>query len=170
MMTNKLKFSYAQMEHAIDNFVDQINKQDITYDYIYGIARGGLVPAVRMSHRLGIPMKVITWSTRDGNIQNHNDIIEIVELLNSGKMLLVVEDIIDSGRTINSIFEYLNEQLQDQYFLTSQLHIATMINNVDVNLIPAYTSISISRETDDAWYEFWWENKNKDETYSPSGF
>lgn len=169
-MSNKLRFSYGQMESTLDNFVKQIVKNPDPYDRIIGIARGGLVPAVRLSHRLGVPMCIVTWTLRDGNIQSHADIQQIVQLLKQGKRLLIVEDIIDSGRTINSILEYLYSELNEQCFLADQLHIATMINNVDVNLIPNYTGISISRDIDDAWYEFWWENKNKDETYSTGGF
>ena len=41
------------------------------------------------------------WQTRDGNIQDHNELIEILN--NKNKNILVIDDINDSGTTLNGI-------------------------------------------------------------------
>lgn len=51
-------------------------------DYIYGVPRGGLVPAVMLSHRLGVPL-----------------IHELDDKQVLGKTL-IVDDIYDTGRTM----------------------------------------------------------------------
>lgn len=158
------------MENALENFTQHIKRSNIAYDRVVGIVRGGLVPAVRLSHKLEIPMHTIAWSLRDGKIQSQKDIQSLVEMLRSGKRVLIVEDIIDSGRTLNTIFDYIYQQLGDVCQLPEQLHVATLINNVDIDIVPKYTSISISRKTDETWYQFWWENKYRDETYSQGEF
>jgi len=65
----------------IASFIDLDSKRRI--DMIYGIPRGGLIPAVMLSHRLNIP--VVTHLDYD-TISNHS--------------ILVVDDIIDSGKTM----------------------------------------------------------------------
>jgi hypoxanthine phosphoribosyltransferase len=84
-----------------------IKPQLVEYDAIVGLSRGGLVPAVELSHYLNIPMYIADISHPDSkgdNINQHKDIIPDVKEIN----LLVVDDILDSGWSVKSLIERMN--------------------------------------------------------------
>lgn len=63
---------------------NKIIESGITFTHIYGIQRGGLIPAVILSHKLNIPISTLYPVGMNNNC-------------------LVVDDIIDSGETYNII-------------------------------------------------------------------
>jgi len=73
----KTYLSWDDIENAVDDLCQQIPFELPNIDSIHGIARGGLIPAVLISHKLGLP---------------YTDVI----LPNT----LVVDDICDSGVTL----------------------------------------------------------------------
>ena len=73
----KTYLSWDDIESAVDDLCQQIPFELPNIDSIHGIARGGLIPAVLISHKLGLP---------------YTDVI----LPNT----LVVDDICDSGVTL----------------------------------------------------------------------
>ena len=70
-------------------------------DLIVGVVRGGVVPALHLSHELEKPMDVISWQTRDNTKQEHKN--SIIESILSGARVAFVDDINDSGRTFQEI-------------------------------------------------------------------
>ena len=44
--------SWENVDEAIEVLAKQIEDSNIHYEVIYGLARGGLVPAVMLSHKL----------------------------------------------------------------------------------------------------------------------
>ena len=76
---NKIYLSWGDINDAVDNLCNKIRHDQPNIDSIHGIARGGLIPAVLISHKLGLP-----WT----------DVI----LPNT----LVVDDICDSGVTLDN--------------------------------------------------------------------
>ena len=74
---NKIFFSWDDVEVLVDILTNKIRHDQPNIDSIHGIARGGLIPAVLISHKLGLPYtNVILPNT------------------------LVVDDICDSGATL----------------------------------------------------------------------
>ena len=65
---------------------------------VVGIARGGLIPGVIMSHLLNVPFEAVTWQTRDGLIQDVEAIVD-----NNSITTLFVDDICDSGITMEDV-------------------------------------------------------------------
>ena len=80
------------------------------FDYIIGISRGGLVPAVVLSHCLGTPMIPISVSSYQDKVQGKKVFLN-AGLLDSlpleGKRLLVVDDIWDTGVTSQVVQGFL---------------------------------------------------------------
>jgi len=75
--------TWDHLQEQVKILVGEINKHKYKkYEYIYGIPRGGLIPATMMSHILEIPL----ITTLDWEVMKHR--------------ILVVDDIIDSGETI----------------------------------------------------------------------
>lgn len=73
---------------AIRNAVLDSKRQ---FRYIHGIPRGGLIPAVMLSHKLRIPLIMDT------------NILHIIE-----EPTIIVEDIVDTGETLRRLGNWQN--------------------------------------------------------------
>lgn len=91
----KLVFKDGKFYYQWDRYQEDICllADELTYEpsVIIGIARGGCVPAVHLSHLLGKPFKAVTWQTRDGGVKEKYKVPEYA---------LIVDDINDSGQTL----------------------------------------------------------------------
>ena len=96
-MANKLYLSWKWVDEQINTIGDKLEGYDL--EFIGGIPRGGLIPAVMMSHAFGI--KYISYSS--------------AKLLSGElrKRTLVVDDISDTGVTM--------KEADDLGFLTAAL-------------------------------------------------
>lgn len=94
--------SWTEVTDCCDNIHRQIQNEQ--FDKIVGIARGGAIPGVILSHKLGIPVYTIGLKTYEDEKQT--DHIEVYGLdpvfyLNcKNKRILIVDDICDSGQSI----------------------------------------------------------------------
>lgn len=77
-VVGKVYISWKDVEQLVQKIAEQINKDEIKF--ISGLSRGGLIPAVMLSHLTGIPYS----STPNAH----------------GKKCLIVDDICDSGKTL----------------------------------------------------------------------
>ena len=84
---SKVYLSWDDIEWLINYLAQQIIESGEQIDSIYGLPRGGLVPAVMLSHKLNIPMtnKPISPNT------------------------LIVDDICDSGETFFTVWKKYHE-------------------------------------------------------------
>lgn len=90
LVFDKPKKFYSWDEYNFD-ICDLADHLKFEPSVIIGIARGGLVPAVQLSHLLGKPLVVATWQTRDGGVKEKVKIPDYA---------LIVDDINDSGLTL----------------------------------------------------------------------
>ena len=143
-----MDYTYEMFEHGINDIVEQIdNDCHNDYDYIIGLTRGGLIPAVFLSHRLDVPMLALNWQTRDSNLREmpHN-----FKTLINNKKVLIVDDIIDSGET----FELLIKEITGK---CSHFEIACLIFNEEQKIDCNYKHVTIRRSIDPSWVNFFWE-------------
>lgn len=127
----------------------QIGDYEDTFDYVVGIARGGLIPGVILSHRLKIPFRPMEWSLRDA----HRKYIPPDIILDAwdGKKILLIDDIIDSGETIVTIKNRFNDA-------SKNVKVACLVYNKAQELVvPDFWYKSIDRNEDKNWVNFWWE-------------
>jgi len=126
----------------IDRFVDDLCKQvaDEGYTMVVGLARGGVVPAVMISHKLGIKYDSVVWQTRDGGLQ---EIGRLNNIIVREKKVLIVDDICDSGLTLTQV--KANHPDAD---------VAVLTTKVDTKLVD-YTAKSYYN--DERWVIFPWE-------------
>ena len=147
-------------------------------DYIVGITRGGLTPAVMLSHMLNVPMYALHVSLRDGGDSETNcwmsedafgyvpdekrDLIKSRWDSQFQKNILVVDDINDSGDTIAWIKKdwqstcLPNEDSWKKVW-GNNVRFATLVNNLTSNELIDYTSLEINKTEKDVWIVFPWE-------------
>ena len=78
-VVEKKYLTWSQVDGLVDELVTQVKKDFSNITHIYGIPRGGLIPAVMLSHKLSIPL-----------------VTEPYKNLTT----LIVDDISDSGQTL----------------------------------------------------------------------
>ncbi|MGD2247477.1 MAG: phosphoribosyltransferase family protein [Candidatus Methanofastidiosia archaeon] len=98
---------WSKVDEAIWTLADHVRK-DYHIDMIVGIARGGLIPAVRMSHILdNILMRVMDVKFYK-DIEEHAEFPDITVPLTEpvkDKNILIVDDVADTGKTLKVVKE-----------------------------------------------------------------
>ena len=121
-------------------------------DYIVGIGRGGLVPAAYLSHRTGISLLSVDYSS--GVPSFAEELMEkLAAATREGRAILLVDDINDSGGTI----EALRKSLIDHGAVDTCVRVAVLIDNLRSRAKVDYRSRTIDRSTDKRWFVFPWE-------------
>lgn len=149
-----MNYGFEMFREDIQKLLDEINQDGADYDYIVGVVRGGAVPAACLSYHLGIPMRCVSWSTYHID-QMKETALDISEDIDMGKKILVVDDILDSGRT-------LKELIEDWGVKRDQFDLAVLIWNVGQDINPDFYGRQINREDNSDWITFWWENIDND--------
>lgn len=127
-MTQKKFYDWKWVDKQIDKIAQNLERTQLP-QLITGIPRGGLIPAVLMSHRYNIPFVDLQAAIK---LPEH-----------TRKKVLVVDDIADSGVTLEKIEKY--------NFMT-----ATLARRYSCTFNPLYVGEDIKN---DDWLVFPWESK-----------
>ena len=164
----KIYHTWQDVECQTQEILHQIFIKDSWRpDYVVGLTRGGLVPANLISQYLGCRMETLKVSLRDGtecesNLWMAEDAFghEMYE----PKNILIVDDINDTGATLN----YIREDWMSSCFPKdkrwkevwgSNVRVACLYDNesskskLDVN----YSAVTINKSADPSWIVFPWE-------------
>ena len=173
MTIDKLFYTDEAMRSDLRSIIREMGKKRLRPDYVLGIARGGLIPATLLSHYFDAPLLTAKVSLRDHKETMPLD--HVAKVLNEGKIVLMVDDICDSGDTLKYIWDTLFEmcptiapQPLDSYgqpygttdatVVERNLHTAVLIHNEGEKLFdPDYVGTSINKRENDAWVVFPWE-------------
>jgi len=103
--------SWKYFAHNVDKIAQEIKerKGDDMYENIYGVPRGGLIPAVMLSHALDIPL-IVSESDISFNT-------------------LICDDILDSGGTLERLFKHIDYK---------NLDVAVIVLNKTSTIQPTY--------------------------------
>jgi len=161
-MTNKRYISEQEMKTGILDIVSQMYSDDWRPDMIVGVTRGGLIPAVMMSHYTGIRMESIDVRLRD-TFNSPEHALWMAEEAGAGKRILILDDINDTGETFKWIVKDWEESNPPADWLDiwgNTVRFATIIDNAPSKFDVDYTSIEINKAEDPAWivfpFEEWW--------------
>jgi len=124
---------------------------------IVGIHRGGLIPAVMMSHRFQAPMVSLKWQTRD---QDQEVDVETLRRTLFGCMLdevvLIVDEIADSGKTLNDIHKQVAAFNKEMTYPV-QVYYCVLIEKSSSRLnMPVMSAIFLDHSE---WIHFPWESE-----------
>lgn len=143
-----------------DEFVAQVKAlADILYadrgwtpSYLIGIGRGGLAPAVYLSHATGLPMLSVDHSSRVADFADA-PLTRLAARTRDGERLLLIDDINDTGHTIAK----LRAHLVEAGAVTGAVRFATLLDNVRSCQTVEYRAKVIDREVTKDWFVFPWE-------------
>ena len=103
--------TYTHMHDAAVTAAAEFTAGGWEFDRVVGLARGGLFPAMLISHVLDIPMTAIHYSSKkgEGEFRMYDNEKAFDHLMhNRTERLLVVDDICDSGHTFKEVVDQLD--------------------------------------------------------------
>lgn len=121
-------------------------------DYLIGIGRGGLIPAVYLSHAITGPMLSVDYSARNEDLAAPA-LARLAERTREGARLIFIDDINDSGATIGRLRDGLAAAGADP----ANVRFATLLDNVTSSQRVEYAARTIDRSVTKDWFVFPWE-------------
>lgn len=86
------------------------NNLDKTPDIIIGIMRGGIVPAIMLSHMFNdVDVKTINYSSKKGRGESSDQKQLVLPEIKTGSTILIVDELVDSGNTLKDIVDEFNQ-------------------------------------------------------------
>ena len=174
----KTYYSWKDVQGACIDIARQLQQDNWKPDYIVGITRGGLIPATLLSQYLDTTMHTLNVSLRDSelgpesNLWMATDAFGYVTDSMPGetridpayrKNILIVDDINDSGATINWIKDdwrsgcMPNDTFWD-YVWGNNVRFATLTNNLSSAADVDYSVWEVNKAEDDCWLVYPWED------------
>lgn len=165
----KRKISWQEFQGLVAKICRDIANSEWRPDYIVGITRGGLLPAVMISQYFNVPCETLKVSLRDHGGENPTESnLWMAEDAFNGKKILVVDDINDTGATINWILKdwqsscLPNDPAWSELIWNHNVHFATVFDNLasDSLVKMDYVGEEINKAEQDVWIDFpfedWW--------------
>lgn len=147
-MSKVITYTQEMYNEDMERLLEQIRKGNEDYALVVGLARGGLIPAVQVSHKFDVPLEPLQWQTRSGGVKERKQ--TIITALEQGQKILIVDDLIDSGRA-------MRELIADLGVDRSKIDIAVLYYNPSQEIKPDFFARIIDRRVDERWIVFWWE-------------
>ena len=172
----KIYYSWQEIEAQTQEILRQLQRDAWRPDYVVGLTRGGLVPATLISQYLEVPMECLKVSLRDSehgpesNLWMAEDAFGYVmhDPMCSGngrKKILIVDDINDSGATLNWIKNdwpsgcLPNDKRWEEVW-GNNVRVATLVDNEasKSELKISYSAVDLNKADEDVWIVFPWED------------
>jgi hypoxanthine phosphoribosyltransferase len=159
----KIYLSWNDVQQQVQELIRQMCLDGWTPDYIVGLTRGGLTPATLISQYLDVPMNTLKVSLRDDSECESN--LWMAEDAFEGKNILIVDDINDSGATLNWIRQdwqsgCINNDPRWADIWGGNVRVAVLVDNqASGNEIEiSYSAQEINKLEDPCWIVFPWED------------
>lgn len=146
-MADKRNVGWVEVSSLVVRLVKELQKQEFKPKNIVGVTRGGLIPAVMLSHALGIKNVYTLYASSYNDANQKGDLRVFADGAVQGVLTrrdtLIVDDIIDSGSTMQTVSFMWGRPLFCA--LMSKMHIA---RSIAVEYVPKET-----------WINFPWESR-----------
>ena len=182
MTIEKAYYDYTKIHDMVNQISFQMYKDNWRPDYIVGLTRGGLIPAVIMSNTLGIPMHALKVSLRDdadteSNCWMAEDAFGYISASSVPrpkdeptsdsslrKNILIVDDINDTGATLDWIIQdWQGSNLPSDPAWAdvwgNNVRFAVLIDNLSSKFSRKvdYCAKTINKAERDVWIVYPWE-------------
>jgi hypoxanthine phosphoribosyltransferase len=158
----KVYYGDVHVREMISDLAMKMHRDNWKPDYIVGLTRGGLVPAVYLSHYLNVPMETLKVSLRDNADTESN--FWMSEDAYNGKNILIVDDINDTGATLDWIINDWQSSCHpsDAHWSNvwgNNVKFAVLIDNLSSNFSRKvdYSAKEINKAEKDVWIVYPWE-------------
>lgn len=150
-MKNEHYYSWGELDSDTRKLC-HIASRSFKPDYIVGVSRGGIIPAIIISHFFDVPFISLSWSLRDHENKDVALLHSIQrKMVFENKKILLIDDIVDSGETLKQIHSILGKS---DLILYTTLWFNISQSNAAVDIFINH----ISRSKDDRWIMFPYEN------------
>ena len=142
-----LQLSWDQFHRDCELLAENIRKSGRVYDKLLCVTRGGVFVGGLLGHMLGM-RNITTIALKLYDFDQQGRVVEQLsapDLPLPGSRMLVVDDMLDSGRTLSYIVDKWNEEYT--------IDIAVLYDKGGGTLRPTFTA----REIPDEWVAFPWE-------------
>ena len=150
-------YNWENIEDMVSDIVQQIavDGDNFKPDYVVGLTRGGLIPATMLSHYYQVPMHTLEIKLRDHSVKPESNKWMAQDAVN-GKSILIVDDINDTGDTLNWLKNDWNKQGEINW--PANIRFAVLTENEpskfgDVD----YVSKFINKNENPSWIVYPWE-------------
>ena len=165
-MPEHIYYTDADMRSDLHSIVRQMNLEGYKPEIIVGLARGGLQPALMLSHYYDATLLPVSVSLRDGKVpEGVFDLNKLKSLAEDGKRILIVDDICDGGHTLKAVWDNMGIPLPKPLAFgtgyTGFVRSAVLWHNPAQKVFdPQYYGREINRAEDERWvifpFEDWW--------------
>jgi len=149
-MKEELNLTWADVERSVNIIINRIGNKK--YDYVIGIANGGLIPATLIAKRLKLKTVSVgleSYENKDfKNVTLWSEINKRLYILQQHGLCLLVDDISDSGKSFNYI---KNAYLKNEEILCDT---ASLVVKPKTTFMPDYFAMNVHTDT---WVKFPWE-------------
>jgi len=170
----KVYYTWQDVERQTQEILRQLQRDAWMPDYVVGLTRGGLVPANLISQYLEVPMETLKVSLRDGGEPESNlwmaedaygyEVFDPMCSNDGRKKILIVDDINDSGATLNWIKQDWMSSCMPvdsrwDHVWGNNVRVAVLVDNESSasELNVSYSAVGLNKAEEDVWICFPWE-------------
>lgn len=150
----KRHLTNTEVQGLLNQVVREMALAHYRPDAIVAPSRGGLPPGVMLSHYFGAPFYTMEVSHRDADLVNYISIERALkDAWSHGDRVLMIDDINDSGQTIETIREAATH-----IPLAGELRVAVLLEKYTSRREADFVGDHVREGREDEWVIFPWES------------